>query len=205
MKDAAVNSVTPFDYKLQALAPVECIDDELFYEQYLHNENTESPEWLLPEYKPVVRRLTQQYIEEIPIQEGVVFVKSPKGTGKTTALASLIKKHQDQGDSILLIGHRRTLLRSLSNRLGLVCYLSSEGVANITPTDAYAISVDSMSKLMRPNLHKFDVVILDEAEQVLSHLTSETLKDARDSAVRIFNHYLCAANNLYCLDRSFEF
>jgi hypothetical protein len=89
--------------------------------------------------------------DELPI--GLIFIKSPKGTGKTAELARVINRtrqatgsidrdlmdllsdapevvdtrHQGQRGSTLLIGHRVALIRQTCKRLDLDCYLDFEG------------------------------------------------------------------------------
>jgi hypothetical protein len=50
---------------------------------------------------------------------GITLVRSDKGTGKTEAMKRLSRGVK----SVLLIGHRRTLIRGSCKRLGLACYL----------------------------------------------------------------------------------
>src|SRR5262249_808501 len=59
--------------------------------------------------------------------DGVTFVRSPKGSGKTEWLKNVVQCCKDQGKSVLLVGHRRTLLNSMAERLGLTCYYYMEG------------------------------------------------------------------------------
>ena len=54
---------------------------------------------------------------------GLSLIKSPKGTGKTEALKWLVAGLEP----VLLVGHRRSLIRQSCARLGLSCYLDPEG------------------------------------------------------------------------------
>jgi len=55
----------------------------------------------------------------------VLCVKSPKGSGKTEQLVSIVEQCRREGRTVALFGHRRALLQSMSDRLGLACYFSS--------------------------------------------------------------------------------
>ncbi len=85
------------------------------------------------------------------IYDGITFIKSPKGSGKTTMLPiimqpltfegygheldlSYIEENEDIDGkplfrstetefSVLLIGHRQALISELCHRIGLICYL----------------------------------------------------------------------------------
>lgn len=134
---------------------------------------------------------------------GVSLIKSPKGTGKTQYLKRLVRECKQEKKSVLLIGHRQTLLRALSSELDLACYLDMKNVNfDLTSPFKYiAISIDSLATMLKPEKHKFDVVLIDESEQVLSHLIADTI----DPAIRVrcyqkFRHYVRAAKTVVALD-----
>lgn len=195
-----VEAFKSFDYHLNSLTHLEERESEEMYEQYLHNEQVRNQNALQAEYKPIISRINHQYLPPIQESDGLTIIKSPKGSGKTKAIEALVESYKTQGRSVLVIGHRRALLQQLSKRLNLTCYLTPDGEPTVTPNNAYAICIDSMVKLLRPAIHKYDVIIIDEVEQVLAHLTSSGLKANRDTTVKLLVHYLCAASSLYCLD-----
>jgi ABC-type branched-subunit amino acid transport system ATPase component len=89
--------------------------------------------------------LNNQHLEVDEIPDGITFIKSPKGSGKTTSLTNILEKllrkkfrsiedfeeesfnnpdlSLDTQYRVLLIGHRVALIKDLCNRLGLNCYL----------------------------------------------------------------------------------
>ena len=79
---------------------------------------------------------------------------------------------------VLLIGHRQALIRDLCHKLKLNCYLDddedarSESVRN--RKKRYGVCLDSLRKVA---YIRYDVIILDECEQVLSHFMSDTFRD----------------------------
>jgi hypothetical protein len=137
----------------------------------------------------------------------ITFVKSPKGSGKTEWLCSLVDRYKDAGVSVLLIGHRRALISATAKRLKLTCYLkeATDGENNgaapsyNAATPHFATCVDSLLKL-DTKATKYDVVIIDEIEQVFAHLVSSTLKEHRREALHILRHYLNNAKAMYLLD-----
>ncbi|MBB3256233.1 hypothetical protein F4827_001059 [Paraburkholderia bannensis] len=147
---------------------------------------------------------SKQYVSDANMQfeRGVTFLRSPKGTGKSKWLEDVVKQCRVEGKTVLLIGHRQTLLRSLADRLGLTCYYYFDGERqrNNRPTSYYAICLDSMGRLLKPAEHRYEVVIIDEAEQVISHLTGETLARKRRKCFESFLFYLGKADSVIVSD-----
>src|SRR5690606_10222521 len=53
--------------------------------------------------------LDREHLGPLPLKKGATVIKSPKGSGKTEFLTSLVAGSKGR---ILLVGHRRTLIRS---------------------------------------------------------------------------------------------
>lgn len=140
--------------------------------------------------------------KQISIGNGVTFLRSPKASGKTELLAKKVADFRAEGKSVLLIGHRQALIQSMAARLALTCYFYSDGgkVRNNRPSAYYAICVDSMAKLLKPRYDKYDVVIIDESEQVFSHLTGGTLGEKRRPCFLQLFHYLSVAKSVIVAD-----
>lgn len=137
----------------------------------------------------------------------VTFVRSPKGTGKTEWLKRLLGDLKRRRLSALLIGHRQALISSTAERLEITPYFTRKESADIgwvmepiDPRPYYAVCVDSLPARLQPGTHQYDVVIIDEAEQVFAHLLSATLQDKRPEALHLLFHYLRHATSLYVLD-----
>jgi hypothetical protein len=128
------------------------------------------------------------------LPDGVCFVKSPKGSGKTESLRALLSGTA----SVILIGHRRALIRQSCERLGLHCYLDEDG----GPARRYGICLDSLLKV-GPQ-HKYDVVVLDESEQLLAHFLSDTIEHSlgggRDRLFVEFGRLVASAKHVVALD-----
>ena len=175
------------------------------------------------------------YLPAVPFQFGITCIQSGKGTGKTTQLVELVKECKARNLRVLLIGHRRTLLQSLAEKLGLTNYFTIvddggglsdadehdnvridlfndeqgesaaagsvdvAGVVRNDPTDHYAVSLDSLVALT-PDKDRYDVIIVDEPEQVFTHLISKTLREKRSQVYLRLRHYLRVAQAVYLLD-----
>lgn len=152
--------------------------------------------------------LDQEFVDMPLLVEGANFVKSPKASGKTEYLKSLCV---NSPFSILLIGHRRSLIRQMCNRLGLQCYLDEkEDGSQIRGQDfnRFGVCLDSIGKI--PHDMKYDCIFIDESEQVLSHLLSSTLDDRRQHVFVKLRHLIASSKHVFALDAdlseiSFEF
>jgi hypothetical protein len=134
------------------------------------------------------------------------FIKSPKGTGKTEWLRSLVADHKSENISILLIGHRRALISASAQRLGLTSYLRDSGddessrVEYNAATKHYAVCVDSLTTRLNTMIHQYDLILIDEAEQVFSHLLAETMKENRREILHTLKYFINKAKSIYLLD-----
>jgi hypothetical protein len=165
-------------------------------EQQQPREDLTGFEQFFPPRPNFVRR-QETFLPPIIYAPGITLVKSRKGSGKTEALVAMIRqiragelpgniKARERPKSILLIGHRRTLIREAAAKLGLHCYLEP-GDQDRGRLLTLAVCLDSLPKYGESFSAKngqpawrrkgpFDVVILDEVEQVLKHLLSETIE-----------------------------
>lgn len=149
--------------------------------------------------------LNQPFLNELPIFDGITCIKSPKGTGKTQYLKQVVKTMKAKRKKILMIGHRRSLLRSLSKELGLDCYLGDEKLSQRDIRNSnknyFAVSVDSISTCLNTLTDKFDVVLIDESEQVFSHLISDTMPlNVRNLSYKTIKHYVRMSKTCIALD-----
>lgn len=152
--------------------------------------------------------LNRRYVEKVDIKPGITFIKSPKGSGKTESLITIIQNiylskralnleafvptfeddapppEWETGKLVLLIGHRQALIRSMCKRLNLNCYLDEDKKDNyINKRDfrrRFGICLDSIKKVTAIDspFRQYDLVIIDEVEQVLAHLLASTSRDA---------------------------
>ena len=150
--------------------------------------------------------INQKYLPPLILQEGITLVKSPKGSGKTHALKTLVKLAKRKKLSVLLIVHRQTLARELSDKLELRCYLDHphkvmgpDGKMRANPPpDYFACSVDSLP-IKLSSTRPYDIVLIDESEQVFSHVTARTMRNAHQVMLRLHN-YVRVSPAIYLFD-----
>ena len=161
------------------------------------------------------------------IVPGIHLIKSAKGTGKTHFLSTVVahlkrpdvrRKHKLKDDRTILIGHRQSLIKESAEKLQLECYLDTTGHdTNIVLTESggkeirsysqkpqhYAICLDSLYTRIVPSLEKYGIVIIDESEQVFSHLLSEHMKRPTENFT-ILSNLIARAKFVYCLDADLD-
>lgn len=123
-----------------------------------------------------------------------VFIQSPKGTGKTQFIRRYLKTVSKYG-RVLAVVHRRTLARMLSNELGLYCYLDEGEFQH-----GYVISIDSLIKFDIEHDKPYDVLVLDESEQVFRHIVAETTEQNRGKIFRTLVWLIRGAKQIICSD-----
>lgn len=132
-------------------------------------------------------------------QAGIVMIKSPKGTGKTSPfLRNVVQDCRRQRQPVHVVGHRVNLLRELASpdKLNLDFYLDIE---NGETSNYMAICMDSTPRLLKKR-QKLHTVIIDESEQVWRHVMSDTLERTRSRVVAALTYLLRESTRVICLD-----
>jgi hypothetical protein len=151
----------------------------------------------------LVHRVDQRHLDPTDIlynvpERGLIFIRSPKDTGKTTLLEHLVQRCKDNSETALLIGHRQFLLGNLAKRLSMDNYLESED-AEATPY--MALCMNSIPKFMNRELDEpYDTVIIDESEQVLLHFLSENIIKDLNEVFLTFCWLIKSAKRVILLD-----
>lgn len=147
-----------------------------------------------------VQVTSSRYLPALKITEGVTYIRSPKGTGKTEALAKEVDRLVKLKKRILLVGHRRSLLGNLAQRLRLPNYEHEPNRYQWREQGSLAVSVDSLANFVNTEQDRFDVLLIDESEQVTAHFKSETLADRRALAYMTLEFYLRNTPHIVCSD-----
>ena len=172
------------------------------------------------EILPAVEFTESKYLPDFEIPQGLVLVRSPKGSGKTEFVKRevhrLKNRHQTFEDfeesawdddcriytntTILLIGHRQALIGEMCSRIGLHSYLDDHSHSDgeqLERTKRYGICLDSLQKVRDKH---YDVVIIDEVQQVLAHFLSDTLRGKRSLIWESFSRLIRSAKKIIALD-----
>lgn len=156
--------------------------------------------------------LSEPYLGDIltNINQKIIGVRSPKGTGKTEALKPLVEKLVSEDYSVYLISHRVQLCQALCSRL-TIPYVDDIINGYASRDKGFGVVVDS---LHGQGKGQFDVendaylltnkyaVVLDEIEQVLWHLLNSTteVREHRTEVIKQLQLLLLNADKIVCLD-----
>jgi Domain of unknown function (DUF3854) len=115
--------------------------------------------------------VNQAYLENIAYPEsGLIGIKSPKGTGKTTALQSIVQQAKGSDRTVLVITHRIQLGRSICEKLDLPWISDFQHGQTF---HGYGLCIDSLHPHSQaqfdPQAWAGAIVILDEVEQIIWH------------------------------------
>ncbi len=129
--------------------------------------------------------VNRRYLGEIPLPVAaqLVAIKSPKGTGKTHLLESVVAEAIANGQWVLVVGHRVQLVEALCHRFGIP-YITEVRTSQTGAVLGYGLCVDSLhpqsqARFNADNWHD-GLVIIDECEQVIWHaLNSNTCQRSR--------------------------
>lgn len=132
----------------------------------------------------------------LPDSGGALIVRAPQETGKTHRLAELLS---GSGLRVLVVTHRESLAKNLAARLRFECYQDYPAFM-LRDIPRLVICFDSLQKLaIGGELSGYDVLVLDESEQVLQHTTGRQIKRKLQN-FGVLEHYLKTAPRLICAD-----
>lgn len=151
---------------------------------------------------PIDRFMSERFLPDLPITHRVTLIKSPKGSGKTEYISRLLSE-LPLARSVLSIGHRVALLGEQSRRWKLDFYVDFKGGDKVdrkglTESARLAICLDSLIHFNRADQKNY--IIIDEVEQVLRHLTGNTIKPKRRAVIAMFRALLLRADHVIALD-----
>jgi hypothetical protein len=138
--------------------------------------------------------VNQRYLD-IPLpSRGLVCIKSPKGTGKTSLLEGVIQTASREGRKTLVIGHRIQLTRAICQLFGLA-YVTERKQSETSSLFGFGLCIDSLHAHSQAQFNVHDwhgaVVVLDECEQVIWHaLNSSTCQKERVRILETFRYLI---------------
>ena len=130
---------------------------------------------------------------------GLTGISSGMATGKTSSVKINRKNHPD--GRFLIVGHRITLLRELSQASKLKTNLYSDlPTRQLDKVDSLSITVDSLYKLKTAG-NKYDCIFIDEARQVMNHaLSATTCKQHRQEILMTLLYFIRSAKRVIIAD-----
>ncbi len=122
----------------------------------------------------------------------IILLNAQKGTGKTSiSIQSIIDRAKQLDLSVLMFNPTRFLARDSANKLGLTCHLDEDKAA----ISKY-VSTCPESGHKFYDLRQWDIVIIDEANEVIPRVWQGTLGKAPEQAKQAFNEFLQEAGTV---------
>jgi hypothetical protein len=147
-----------------------------------------------------VTKVNERYLNA-ELKAGVNIIKSIQGSGKTFGAIKFVKSHPDL--SVLYLAHLIVLCKQAANKFEIESYDDPKLKGKIHDIDRLAMCLNSLVKLIKDGKIKpFDVLIIDEIEQLLSRLV-QTGAGAVEDKVGVFDclkYLIKSAKTLVCLD-----
>lgn len=142
------------------------------------------------EVEPFTHYIEKDFLGDLLLSDqfkdkDLLFVRSPMGSGKTVAIASLIESLQPQ--RILVISTRRTCMMMLSSMFGVAKYIEAGIVrSDLHLLDKVVVSMESLHRVcvpgsLTPILKGYDLILLDECESVFANFNSDTMLHRRNN------------------------
>jgi hypothetical protein len=138
----------------------------------------------------------------------VLCVKSKYGTGKTELIKNILRKGKFK--TLLWISHRQLyaydIMRKFKKEFNIECYLENDKCIEIHDKPRIIISPESMFKIYsNDKFLKYDLVIIDESESVISQFHSTTIKsDKITNFYEIYDKILNPADKIICMDSDLD-
>ncbi|MFJ2712969.1 DEAD/DEAH box helicase [Pseudomonas sp. NPDC087346] len=123
---------------------------------------------------------TPEAIRDIILADGGKYLISlPTGEGKSTIINEPVIQHYlDTGRKVLVISHRRSINKTLANLPGIVSYDECNDPSDLQNAKGLKIVVNSLTALkFKRFIQEVDLVVIDEASQVLSHVLGGEVKN----------------------------
>lgn len=148
--------------------------------------------------------LSKNLLDAITEYETII-VRSPIGTGKTELVKRAVEE-MDYSESVLYVSHLVSLATDAAKRLDLELYSDYKGQklndsteATLNEVNHIAICLNSLPMLCNNGkARRFDVVIIDEIEQLLRRCTTK-IKNKK-LVLEILRHVISSANKVIVLD-----
>jgi hypothetical protein len=148
--------------------------------------------YALPQ-EPEGRTVSHRYLpaSTLATSRKLLVLMGDRGTGKTQAIVEACR-----GLSILIIGHRCALLRNHAARFEADYYEDTE---DLSASSRLAITFNSLP-LLAPDLRSYDVILIDESEQGLAHLTADSFVPNRLQSLCVLQDLMAKAKRIVAAD-----
>lgn len=122
---------------------------------------------------------TAEVFDRIISRDGATLLALPTAYGKTSKIINPVLAHEmAKGSKVLVISHRRSINKNTANIPGIVSYDECDSPEILKNAMGLKIVVNSLaSQKYREFVEAADVVVIDEATQVISHVLGGIVKN----------------------------
>lgn len=159
-----------------------------------------------PERRQRERRLERggasrgRYLPAQDFGPGVTVLRAPHGTGKTERIAEQVSTALAAGERVLYLTHSAALAENAARRLGLESYSDELHRRHLTVIPGLSICLNSLPRLLENGvLASFDLVVIDESEQLVRALTGSHIAN-RAGVLEGLVVLIQRAQRVVCLD-----
>ena len=133
-------------------------------------------------------------------------IKSPYGTGKTDILKSIMTQYPTKTKRVLYLSYRKSLADDFKKNMKDFLFQDYRDCENIPKAPKIIVQFESIQKTMIHDkehgyqIPQYDLVILDECESILRHISSSTFKSESKTKFKFLTHILSESKRIIALD-----
>lgn len=162
----SIKTINIFDAVRKLPLAKELMKQEINYdEEFLRFKNDASTIAVNERYLTVTPDINAKIGEFLAQDGGMLSIRSPMGTGKSTIIARIIEECHEQDMRVLIVTNRISVAHDFGKKYGIKVY----NLDHYELGDSLICQYDS---LWRYNIKFFDIVIIDEFISVMMHARS---------------------------------
>lgn len=162
----SVKSINIFDSVRKLAAAKELMKKEINYDnEFLHFNTDTSVISVNEKYLEVTPEINDRIQEFLNNENGLLSIRSPMGTGKSTIINHIIEECHEQDMKVLIITNRISVAQDFGKKYGIKIYNQDKYEIG----DSLICQYDSLWKY---NIKFFDIIIMDEFISLMMHSRS---------------------------------
>lgn len=162
----STKTINIFDAVRKLPAAKELMKQEINYDDEFFQFNTDTSVITVNEkYLEVTPEISTKIIEFLTHNNGLLSIRSPMGTGKSTIIAHIIEECHEQDIRVLIVTNRISVAHDFGKKYGMKVY-------NLDKYELGDSLICQYDSLWRYNIKFFDIVIMDEFISLMMHSRS---------------------------------
>ena len=178
----STKSFNIFDTVRKLDAAKELMKKEINYENEFLRFNTDTSIITVNEkFLKVTPEIDHKIQDFINHSDGLLSIRSPMGTGKSTIINHIIEECHEQDMKVLIITNRISVAHDFGKKYSIKVY----NLDKYEPGDSLVCQFDS---LWRYNIKNFDIIIMDEFISLMTHSRSN-LNNSSMNIIKFFSSF----------------